>query len=139
MSEISRKIAHFLKPSRTIPLTSWTAKSRWAITPKTFLVLFTGLAIFGLGESLLIQSTIGNSPWVVLAEGISLQTSLSIGQTTGLVSVCVLLLWWPLRERPGFGTLANILIIAIFIQIGVDHIPEVRDQLFLQLLFAQAF
>ena len=135
MSEISRKIAHFLKPSRTIPLTSWTAKSRWAITPKTFLVLFTGLAIFGLGESLLIHSTIGNSPWVVLAEGISLQTSLSIGQTTGLVSVCVLLLWWPLRERPGFGTLANILIIAIFIQIGVDHIPEVRDQLFLQLLF----
>ena len=135
LSGFSRKLAHFLKPSRTIPITSWTAKSRWAINLKTTLVLFIGLAIFGLGESLLIQSTIGNSPWVVLAEGLSLQTSLSIGQATGLVSVCVLLLWWPLRERPGFGTLSNIAIIAIFIQIGVDHIPEIRDQLFLQLLF----
>jgi uncharacterized membrane protein YczE len=135
LSDFSNKIGHFLKPSRTIPLTSWTAKSRWAINPKTVLVLFSGLAIFGLGESLLIQSTIGNSPWVVLAEGLSLQTSLSIGQTTGIVSICVLLLWWPLRERPGFGTLANIAIIAIFIQIGVDHIPEIRDQLFLQLLY----
>lgn len=98
-------------------------------------MLFVGLAIFGLGESLLIQSTIGNSPWVVLAEGLSLHTSLSVGQTTAIVSLSVLLLWWPLRERPGFGTLANIAIIAIFIQIGVDHIPEIRDHLILQLTF----
>ena len=135
MREFSKKIGHFLRPSRTIPQTPWTAKGRWTLNPKTVLVLFTGLAIFGLGESLLIQSTIGNSPWVVLAEGLSLQTSLSIGESTGLVSICVLLLWWPLRERPGFGTVANIAIIAIFLQIGVDHIPEIRDQLFLQLLY----
>ena len=135
MREFSNKIGHFLRPSRTIPQTPWTAKGRWTLNPKTVLVLFTGLAIFGLGESLLIQSTIGNSPWVVLAEGLSLQTSLSIGESTGLVSICVLLLWWPLRERPGFGTVANIAIIAIFLQIGVDHIPEIRDQLILQLLY----
>ena len=135
LRDIGGKIAHFLKPVRTIPITPWTAKSRWSITPRIGVVLFLGLAIFGFGESLLIQSTIGNSPWVVLAEGLSLQTGLTIGQTTALVSICVLALWWPLRERPGFGTLSNIAVIAVFIQIGVDHVPEVRDFLALQLLY----
>lgn len=129
------KIIHFLKPVRTIPITPWTAKNRWAITPRIGAVLFLGLALFGLGESLLIQSTIGNSPWVVLAEGLSLQTGLTIGQSTALVSICVLALWWPLREKPGLGTLSNIAVIAVFIQIGVDHVPEVRDFLFLQILY----
>lgn len=129
------KITHFLKPARTIPITSWTAKNRWALTPRIAVVLFLGLALFGLGESLLIQSTIGNSPWVVLAEGLSLQTGLTIGESTALVSICVLALWWPLREKPGLGTLSNIAVIAVFIQIGVDHVPEVRDFLFLQILY----
>ena len=94
---ILTSIVHFLKPARTIPHTSWTAKNRWAVTPKNAAVLFFGLAIFGLGESLLIQSTIGNSPWVVFAQGLSLQTKLSIGQSTALISIAVLLLWWPLE------------------------------------------
>lgn len=134
-NEFLAKVIHFLKPARTIPHTSWTAKNRWAINPKNVSVLFLGLAIFGVGESLLIQSTIGVSPWVVLAEGLSIHTNLSIGQSTALISICVLALWWPLRERPGFGTLSNIAVIAIFIQIGVDHIPEIHDALWLQLLY----
>ncbi len=132
---ILTSIVHFLKPARTIPHTSWTAKNRWAVTPKNAAVLFFGLAIFGLGESLLIQSTIGNSPWVVFAQGLSLQTKLSIGQSTALISIAVLLLWWPLREKPGLGTLCNIAVIAIFIQIGVDHVPEIHDFLFVQILY----
>lgn len=130
-----RKIWHFLQPSKTIPHTSWTAKSRWSLTPKTLVVLLVGLALFGIGEALLIQSTIGNSPWSVFAQGLSLQTPLSIGQSTAVTSVAVLALWIPLKEKPGFGTLANIAVISIFIQIGVDHIPPVESNFALQLFY----
>lgn len=130
-----RKIWHFLQPSKTIPHTSWTAKSRWSLTPKTLVVLLVGLALFGIGEALLIQSTIGNSPWSVFAQGLSLQTPLNIGQSTAVTSVAVLALWIPLKEKPGFGTLANIAVISIFIQIGVDHIPLVESNFALQLFY----
>jgi uncharacterized membrane protein YczE len=130
-----RKIRHFLQPSKTIPHTSWTAKNRWSLTPKIFLVLLVGLALFGLGEALLIQSSIGNSPWSVFAQGLSLQTPLSIGQSTAVTSVAVLLLWIPLKQKPGFGTLANIAVISIFIQIGVDHIPVVDSNFAMQILY----
>jgi uncharacterized membrane protein YczE len=130
-----RKIRHFLQPSKTIPRTSWTAKNRWSLTPKIFLVLLVGLALFGLGEALLIRSSIGNSPWSVFAQGLSLQTPLSIGQSTAVTSVAVLLLWIPLKQKPGFGTLANIAVISIFIQIGVDHIPVVDSNFAMQILY----
>ena len=130
-----RKIRHFLQPSKTIPHTSWTAKNRWSLTPKIFIVLLVGLALFGLGEALLIQSSIGNSPWSVFAQGLSLQTPLSIGQSTAVTSVAVLLLWIPLKQKPGFGTLANIAVISIFIQIGVDHIPVIDSNFALQLIY----
>jgi uncharacterized protein len=130
-----RKIRHFLQPSKTIPHTSWTAKNRWSLTPKIFLVLLVGLALFGLGEALLIQSSIGNSPWSVFAQGLSLQTPLSIGQSTAVTSVAVLLLWIPLKQKPGFGTLANIAVISIFIQIGVDHIPVADSNFAMQILY----
>jgi uncharacterized membrane protein YczE len=130
-----RKIRHFLQPSKTIPHTSWTAKNRWSLTPKIFIVLLVGLALFGLGEALLIQSSIGNSPWSVFAQGLSLQTPLSIGQSTAVTSVAVLLLWIPLKQKPGFGTLANIAVISIFIHIGVDHIPVLDSNFALHLIY----
>ena len=102
---------------------------------KNLPILFFGLAIFGVGDALLIQSTIGNSPWSVFAQGLSLRTPLSIGEATGITSIAVLLLWIPLKERPGFGTLANIAVIAVFVQIGVDHIPKVEMDIPLQLLY----
>jgi uncharacterized membrane protein YczE len=102
---------------------------------KNLPILFFGLAIFGVGDALLIQSTIGNSPWSVFAQGLSLRTPLSIGEATGITSIAVLLLWIPLKERPGFGTLANIAVIAVFVQIGVDHIPKVEMNIPLQLLY----
>jgi uncharacterized protein len=111
------------------------AKNRWNITLKNLPPLFIGLAIFGLGEALLIESTIGNSPWSVFAQGLSIRTPLSIGQSTAVISVGVLLLWLPLRERPGFGTIANIAIIALFVQIGVDHIPTVENLILLQIAY----
>ncbi|MDA2996610.1 MAG: YitT family protein [Actinomycetota bacterium] len=133
--EVRQKIWNFLQPAKTIPSTSWTAKSRWSLTPKTFIFLIVGLALFGVGEALLIQSTLGNSPWSVFAQGLSLQTPLSIGVSTAVTSLGVLILWIPLREKPGFGTLANIAVISIFIQLGVDNIPAITMNLPLQLLY----
>jgi len=82
------------------------------------------LFVFGLGDSLLIKSELGNAPWSVLAQGISQQLDISIGFSTLLVSALVLALWLPLKERPGFGTLANILIIAAAIDFGLSIFPE---------------
>jgi uncharacterized membrane protein YczE len=114
----------FLTPHKTIPVTPWRAEHRWQLTPTRIAVLFIGLSIFGLGDSLLVQSNIGNAPWTVFAEGLSLKTDWSLGFSTFIISIFVLLAWIPLRERPGFGTLSNIVLIATFIQIGLSIFPE---------------
>jgi uncharacterized membrane protein YczE len=86
-------------------------------------VLFFGLFIFGLGDSLLIQSQIGNAPWSVLAQGIANRLDITMGWSTFAISSLVLLLWIPLKEKPGFGTLSNIAVIASAIQVGVTIFP----------------
>ena len=94
-----------------------------------------GLFVFGLGEAFLLQSGIGNSPWTVLAEGVSLHFAFPIGGVTALISCVVLLLWIPLRERPGFGTIMNIFVIAAALQIGIAIIPN-QHNYFIGLVFA---
>lgn len=121
-----------LRPSRTIPITPWRADSTWSLgTGKHHIqrlaILFFGLTIFGIGEAFLVVSSLGNSPWVVLSEGISINTFLNIGESTFLVSVLVLLLWIPLKQRPGFGTIANIVVIAAAIEVGLFFIPAVES------------
>ena len=116
-----------LKPHKTVPVTPWRAKSRWDLSPSRVLILFFGLAIFGLGDSLFIQAGIGNAPWTVFAEGLTYKTGMSIGFATFVISVVVLLLWIPLKERPGFGTLSNIVLIATFIELGTQIFPEAHS------------
>lgn len=113
----------FLRPHKTVPITPWTASSRWNLSFLRVGVLFFGLFIFGLGDSLLIQSNIGNAPWSVLAQGISNRVDITMGWSTFGISTFVLLAWIPLREKPGFGTLSNIVIIASAIQVGVSIFP----------------
>ena len=125
-------IRNFLKPSRTIPITSWRAESTWGLTNgnqslQRFLLLIFGLSVFGIGEAFLVVTSLGNSPWVVLSEGISLNSNLNIGQATFFVSLVVLFFWIPLRQKPGFGTLANIVVIAVAIELGLLIIPEVES------------
>lgn len=134
-----QKIAILLKPSRTIPHTPWRAESTWSLGLGRYhlerlLILIFGLTVFGLGDAFLIMSTLGNSPWTVLAEGISLNTPLNIGESTFIISVFILLLWIPLRQKPGFGTLANIVVIATAIELGLYIIPS-TDNLSLQLFY----
>lgn len=119
-----RSLLQFLTPHKTIPLTPWRADHRWQLAPMRVFILFFGLSIFGLGDALLVQSAIGNAPWTVFAEGLSLKTGWSLGFSTFIISIFVLLAWIPLRERPGFGTLSNIVLIATFIQVGVSIFPE---------------
>ena len=114
----------FFRPHLTIPQVPWRAHHRWDINPQRFIILVLGLAVFGIGDSFLVQSHIGNAPWTVLAQGLSKVFETGIGVMTAAISLFVLLLWIPLKEKPGFGTLANIVVIAAFIQVGVDHIPQ---------------
>jgi uncharacterized membrane protein YczE len=118
-----RSLLKFLTPHKTIPQTPWRAEHRWQLSPARIAILFFGLAIFGLGDSLLVQGNVGNAPWTVFAQGLSIKTDWPLGLSTLVISICVLLLWIPLREKPGFGTLSNILLIASFIQIGVSIFP----------------
>lgn len=113
----------FFRPHKTIPHTPWRASSRWDLSFSRFGILIFGLTIFGIGDSLLIQSKLGNAPWSVLAQGLSITFSVAIGLVTFIVSAIVLILWIPLKERPGFGTIANIIVIAAAIQVGVEFIP----------------
>jgi uncharacterized protein len=131
----SEKVVHFLRPSKIIPHTPWTATSRWSLKVDRVLILILGLAIFGFGDACLINAHIGNAPWSVLAQGLSKHSPFSLGMCTFLISTTVLLFWIPLKERPGFGTVMNILIIATAIQIGVDHFPIIEKQVFLQVVY----
>lgn len=125
----------FFAPHKTIPITSWRAEHKWQLSPKRIAILFFGLSIFGLGDALLIQSHIGNAPWTVFAQGLSNRSGLSIGEATFFTSIFVLLVWIPLRERPGFGTLSNIVLIALFIEIGI-HVFPAQENYFLGIIFA---
>ncbi len=87
-------------------------------------MLLVGLYAFGTGEALIVQGGLGVSPWTVLAQGLSTILPVSIGMATFLVSALVLLLWIPLRERPGLGTIANAIVIAVALQVGVALIPD---------------
>jgi uncharacterized membrane protein YczE len=112
-----------LRGSRTIPRTRWTARSIWKPTPGSLLSLLVGLWLFGTGDALLLTADLGATPWTVLSQGVSVRTGLPIGVTTFLVSLVVLLLWIPLRQRPGLGTVLNIVVISIAIQVMYDVVP----------------
>lgn len=139
MKRVIQWLQKHLKPNKTIPITPWRANHTWDLGVgredfQRYLILFFGLIIFGIGESLLVLSTLGNSPWVVLAEGISINTNLNIGETTFLTSLVVLLLWIPLKQKPGFGTIMNIVGIATALEISLRVIPY-QNQILFQLLF----
>ena len=87
-------------------------------------MLCFGLMLFGLGESLIITAGTGMSPWTVLAEGLSISTGLSIGALTLLISLAVLLLWIPIKQLPGVGTMLNVIIIAAVIEWSLPFLPH---------------
>ncbi|MBL4738631.1 MAG: hypothetical protein JKY39_01835 [Pelagibacteraceae bacterium] len=111
---------------KNIPKTSWSSKKPLNIKPKikTLLFLIFGLFLFGLGETLLLASGAGVSPWTVLAEGISIYSSYSVGWSTFWMSLAVLLLWIPLKQKPGIGTILNVIIIALVFDYTLPYLPN---------------
>ena len=120
---------------KKIPMLSWSSKSPRNLKPsfKTLFLLCFGLIIFGLGEGLLIISTIGASPWNVLHQGLALNLGLSVGAWAFLISLIVLLLWFFLDEKIGMGTILNFIIIAIMIDLVIFffEVPELWINQFL--------
>jgi uncharacterized membrane protein YczE len=86
--------------------------------------LLVGLFAYGIAISLMIRAAIGVSPWDVLSQGVSLHTGLAFGLVTNIIGVFVLLLWIPIRQKPGIGTIANVLLIGPSAQLGLWLIPE---------------
>jgi hypothetical protein len=115
----------FLK-IRAVPNLFWSAPRPLTIRPPAISVamLAVGLVLFGLGEALLITSGVGVSPWTVLAQGITNITGWSVGLATFVISVTVLLAWIPLRQTPGIGTILNIIIIAVVLDLALPWLPQ---------------
>jgi uncharacterized membrane protein YczE len=85
--------------------------------------LFTGLILYGASMGLMVESGLGLNPWDVLHQGLSRTLGISFGMTTILVGIPVLLLWIPLRQRPGFGTIANVVMIGVAIDVTLALLP----------------
>ena len=114
----------FLK-IKNIPKVYWSSEKSLNLKPKisTFFFLCIGLTLFGLGEGLLIVSFAGASPWSVLAQGIALNINLSVGIITIFISLGVLILWIPLNQKLGIGTILNAIIIGLMIDVCIKFVP----------------
>ena len=112
-----------------IPKVKWSSDSPFNIkpNPKTLFFLFFGLTLFGLGEALLIVSNFGVTPWTVFAEGVAKNFDISIGLATFLVSISILILWVPLKQKLGIGTISNAIIIAFTIDFFVYLLPHSKN------------
>jgi uncharacterized membrane protein YczE len=85
--------------------------------------LLIGLFLYGIGIALIVRAALGVAPWDVLTQGIDKQTGWGFGVITVLLSIVILLLWIPIRQRPGIGTVANALLVGPFAQLGLWLIP----------------
>ena len=91
---------------------------------RRFSQLLLGLFLYGIAISAMVQAAVGLDPWDVLAQGISLHTGIPFGLVTNIVGGAVLLLWIPIRQRPGLGTILNVLLIGPSAQLGLAVIPH---------------
>jgi uncharacterized membrane protein YczE len=95
--------------------------------------LLLGLFLYGIAISLMIEARVGLDPWTVFAQGLAVQTGISIGLLTVIIGAAVLLLWIPLRQRPGLGTVLNVLLIGPAVDLGL-LLVESPDELWARIL-----
>ncbi|MGH3645973.1 MAG: hypothetical protein ACRDTM_02170 [Micromonosporaceae bacterium] len=94
--------------------------------PRRVTQLYLGLTLYGVSMALLIESTLGLDPWDVLHQGLALRTGLRFGWIVIAVSILVLLAWIPLRQKPGFGTLSNAVVIGLVVDAALALLPTVE-------------
>ena len=117
-------LSQWLKPSRTVPTTSWSASgSMWKARPKSFFYLMLGNWLYGTGEAILIKADIGQSAGTVLAQGIQNITGDTIGWTSFYISIGVMFLWIPLKNKLGIGTVLNIIFVSVAIDVMMPFFP----------------
>jgi uncharacterized membrane protein YczE len=95
--------------------------------PLVLLRLIVGLYLFGLGIAFQIRATLGLAPWDVFGQGIANITGLSFGLATVLASALILLLWIPLKQMPGLGTIFNALLIGPFVDLSLKFVPSAAN------------
>lgn len=95
--------------------------------PLVLVRLVFGLYLFGLGIAFQIRATLGLAPWDVFGQGLSNITGLSFGLATVLASALILLLWIPLKQKPGLGTVFNALLIGPFVDLSLRWVPSAAD------------
>lgn len=122
MRRLFNSLRNALRPSRNIPRTAWTAEHPWQLSFSRVAILYFGLFLLGVGGAIVVQSGLGNAPWTVFAQGISFKTGISLGWSFFFVSCAVLMIWFPLKLKPGFGTISNALIFAITLQTTLNLI-----------------
>ncbi|MFB9905145.1 membrane protein YczE [Allokutzneria oryzae] len=92
---------------------------------RRFTQLFAGLALYGASMGLMVRAGLGLDPWDVLHEGLTTRIGLSFGTVTAITGLVVLLAWLPLRQVPGIGTVANVVVIALAVDATLALLPEV--------------
>jgi len=93
--------------------------------PRRLVQLYLGLALYGVSMALMIRSALGNMPWDVLHQGLSQRLGWSLGTVTVVVGAVVLLCWIPLRQRPGLGTVSNVVVIGVAVDAALALVPHV--------------
>ncbi|AWI29275.1 hypothetical protein E3E14_04450 [Streptomyces sp. ICN441] len=105
---------------------SITSGLRGRRLPRRLLQLYIGLALYGASSALLVRGGLGLEPWGVLHQGLAERTGLTIGVVSIIVGAAVLLLWVPLRQRPGLGTVSNVFVIGIAMDGTLAAVPGVH-------------
>ncbi|WP_243773425.1 membrane protein YczE [Actinomadura barringtoniae] len=95
-----------------------------ALMARRLVQLYVGLALYGLGIALQVSSGLGNDPWDVFHQGLSRQFGLSIGTWIVIAGALVMLLWIPLRQRPGLGTISNVVLVGVFADLFLYLLPD---------------
>lgn len=95
-----------------------------ALMARRLVQLYIGLALYGLGIALQVSSGLGNDPWDVFHQGLSRRLGLSIGAWIIIVGALVMLAWIPLRQRPGIGTISNVVLIGVFADLFLWLLPD---------------
>ncbi|WP_396454213.1 YitT family protein [Actinomadura sp.] len=95
-----------------------------ALIARRLVQLYVGLALYGLGIALQVSSGLGNDPWDVFHQGLSRRLGLSIGAWIIIAGAAVMLAWIPLRQRPGIGTVSNVVLIGVFADLFLWLLPD---------------